>query len=106
MFRRSLLLGALVLTAPTLTAQAPKPAVMHERMVTVSGCLQRNGEWLLSGATLAGQKESATYKLEGIGEARLLVLAGKKVDATGAIVDGCARGRRDLLLRFITRPAH
>src|SRR5688572_1833986 len=87
MFRPNLLFAALVLATPTLTAQTTKPAIMHERMTTLSGCLQRNQDWVLTGATLTGQKEAATYKLEGIGEARLLVLAGKKVEATGAIVD-------------------
>ena len=41
----------------------------------------------MTGGTLTGQKEAATYRLDGIGEARLLVLVGKKVEATGAIVD-------------------
>jgi hypothetical protein len=87
MFRRSLFLMALVLATPTLSAQTTKPAIMQERMTTLTGCLQRNPDWVLTGATVAGQKETATYKLEGIGEARLLVLIDKKVDATGAIVD-------------------
>jgi hypothetical protein len=78
---------ALVLAAPAVAAQTTKPAIMHERMITVSGCLQQDPDWVLTGATLAGQKETATYRLDGIGEARLLVLAGKKVEATGAIVD-------------------
>jgi len=99
MFTRSLLFLALVLATPTLIAQTTKPApqpqraadryvpaIMHERMQTLSGCLQQNPEWRLTDATLAGQKEAATYKLDGIGEARLLVLAGKQVEATGAIV--------------------
>jgi hypothetical protein len=86
MFKRSLVVVTLVLAAQTLAAQAPTPAIMHERMLTLSGCLQRNPDWSLTDATLAGQKETATYKLEGIGEARLLVLVGKKVEATGAIV--------------------
>jgi hypothetical protein len=87
MFWRSLFFAALVLAAPTLTAQTAKPAIMHERMTTVSGCLQRHPDWVLTGATLAGQKEAVTYRLEGIGEARLLVLVDKRVEATGAILD-------------------
>ena len=87
MFRRSLFFAALVLAAPTLTAQTTKPAIMQERMTTLTGCLQRQPDWVLTDATFAGQKEAATYRLEGIGEARLLVLVDKKVEATGAIVD-------------------
>jgi hypothetical protein len=93
MFRRNLFFVAFVLATSALAAQttgpAPttKPAIMHERMLTLSGCLQRNPDWVLTGATLAGQKEAATYRLDGIGEARLLVLVDKKVEATGAIVD-------------------
>jgi hypothetical protein len=87
MFRRRLYIVAIVLAAPALTAQTNKPAIMHERMTTLSGCLQRQPDWVLTGATLAGQKEPATYRLEGIGEARLSVLVDKRVEATGAIVD-------------------
>ena len=87
MFRTRPCIVALVLAAPALAAQTMKPAIMHERMTTVSGCLQRQTDWVLTGATLAGQKEPATYRLAGIGEARLLVLVDKKVEATGALVD-------------------
>jgi len=87
MFRPILCFVALVLATATVTAQTTKPAIMHERMTTLAGCLERSPDWVLTGAVLTGQKEASTYKLEGIGEARLLVLVGKKVEATGAVVD-------------------
>ena len=115
MFRRKLLLVALVLATPALNAQTARPApqtrtpdrtvpaIMHERMITLSGCVQRSPDWVLAGAALTGQKETASYKIEGIGEARLLVLVGKKVDATGVILDAgkpAAAGAAQPLPRF------
>ena len=100
MFGRSLIGAALVLGATSLAAQtaaptkpqpAPEagrpavdlPAVMQERTTTISGCLQKNQDWVLTGATLANQKETATYKLEGIGDARLALFENKRIEATG-----------------------
>jgi hypothetical protein len=100
MFGRSLCSAALVLAATTLGAQtatpnkpqpAPDavraggdlPAIMQERTTTISGCLQKNQDWVLTGATLANQKETATYKLEGIGDARLALFENKRIEATG-----------------------
>jgi hypothetical protein len=56
---------------------------MQERTTTISGCLQKNQDWVLTGATLANQKETATYKLEGIGDARLALFENKRIEATG-----------------------
>jgi hypothetical protein len=61
------------------------PAIMQERTMTVTGCLQKNQGWVLTGATLAGQKDTATYKLEGIGDARLSLFDGKRIEVTGAM---------------------
>ena len=61
------------------------PAIMQERTMTVTGCLQKNQGWVLTGATLAGQKDTATYKLEGIGDARLALFEGKRIEVTGAM---------------------
>ena len=100
MFGRILCSAALVLVATTLGAQtttpsqskpAPDavraggdlPAIMQERTTTISGCLQKNQDWVLTGATLANQKEAATYKLEGIGDARLALFENKRIEATG-----------------------
>jgi hypothetical protein len=99
MFGRSLCSAALVLAATSLAAQTatPKatepppasraggdlPAIMQERTTTISGCLQKNQDWVLTGATLANQKEAATYKLEGIGDARLALFENKRIEATG-----------------------
>jgi len=100
MFGRSLCSAALVLVATSLAAQtatptpprpAPDagraagdlPAIMQERTTTISGCLQKNQDWVLTGATLANQKETATYKLEGIGDARLALFENKRIEATG-----------------------
>ena len=102
MFGRSLCSAALVLAATTVWAQnaAPNqskpapaadavraggdlPAIMQERTTTISGCLQKNQDWVLTGATLANQKETATYKLEGIGDARLALFENKRIEATG-----------------------
>jgi hypothetical protein len=61
------------------------PAVMHEKMVTVSGCLKNTPSWELTDATVADQKDKATYRLEGISAARLSLFIGKRVQATGAL---------------------
>ncbi len=106
MFRRSLSV-ALVLATTTLGAQttapnatqqpaapggAPRaaalryvPAILQERMITITGCLQNNEGWVLTGATLAGQQEAGTYKLLGIADARLALFEGKRIEATGAL---------------------
>ena len=60
---------------------------MQEKMVTVSGCLKGWPDWELTDATLAGQKDKTTYKLEGISGARLSLFVGKRVEATGAVKD-------------------
>jgi hypothetical protein len=101
MFGRSLCCTALVLAATSLAAQtgAPArpqatpsgaaagdryiPAIMQEKTTTIAGCLQKTQGWVLTGATLAGQKEPATYRLEGIGDARLALFENKRVEATG-----------------------
>lgn len=116
MIKQSLISAALALATATLAAQAPKttpaapkpaapgakpaapqpqntqdryvPAIMQEKMVTVAGCLKRNQDWELTDATIAGQKDKAAYKLEGIGDARLSLFAGKRVQATGALQNG------------------
>jgi hypothetical protein len=113
MIRGSLLGVALALAATTLAAQAPKPAaparkpatatskaaparpqktesryvpaIMQEKMITVDGCLKNGPDWQLTDATLAGQKEKTTVKLEGISSARLSLFVGKRVQATGAL---------------------
>jgi hypothetical protein len=79
-------------TPKTAAPQPPKaenryvPAIM-EKSVTVSGCLKGGSDWELTDATLAGQTGKATYKLEGIGEARLSLFVGKRIQATGALQD-------------------
>jgi hypothetical protein len=90
-----LVLVATSLAAQTATSNRPQsapdagraagdlPAIMQERTTTISGCLQKNQDWVLTGATLANQKETATYKLEGIGDARLALFENKRVEATG-----------------------
>jgi hypothetical protein len=90
-----LVLVATSLAAQTATPNRPQsapdagraagdlPAIMQERTTTISGCLQKNQDWVLTGATLANQKETATYKLEGIGDARLALFENKRVEATG-----------------------
>jgi len=103
MWRRSFCCAALVLAATTLGAQtaapgktsAPAtpgetagryvPAIMQERTTTVTGCLQKNDGWTLTAATLAGQKDTASYRLVGIGDARLALFEGKRIEATGAL---------------------
>jgi len=63
---------------------------MQERTTTVTGCLQKNQGWVLTGATLAGQKDTATYTLAGLGDARLALFEGKKVEVTGAMSSAAA----------------
>src|SRR4051812_31000444 len=70
---------------PRTTADRYVPAIMQERTTTVTGCLQKNQGWVLTGATLAGQKDTATYTLAGLGDARLALFEGKKVEVTGAM---------------------
>jgi hypothetical protein len=114
MMQRSLFGMALVLATATLAAQAPKPAparkpaaaapkappakpetdsryvpaIMQDKMITIDGCLKKGTDWQLTDATLAGQKDKTTYKLEGISAARLSLFVGKRVQATGALQDG------------------
>ena|SRR5437868_9622639 len=74
-------------TQPQKTENRYVPAVMQEKMVTVSGCLKRDPDWELTDATLGDQKDKATYKLEGISAARLSLFVGKRIQATGALQD-------------------
>ena len=70
------------------------PAVMQQRMTTLNGCLrQTNQEYSLTDAKVSQQGDVAqsgtapaatSYKLEGISPARLSMLVGKRVNATGA----------------------
>ena len=112
MIRQSLFGVALALAAATLAAQAPKPATaaakpkaaptatpqsekaqspyvpaIMQKTVTVAGCLKHDSDWELTDATVTGQKDKATYKLEGISSARLSLFVGKRIEATGAIQD-------------------
>ena len=113
MIRQSLFGVALALAAATLAAQAPKPATaaakpkaapttakpqseeaqspyvpaIMQKTVTVAGCLKHDPDWELTDATVTGQKDKATYKLEGISSARLSLFVGKRIEATGALQD-------------------
>jgi hypothetical protein len=114
MIKQSLISMALALAAATAAAQAPKPTTASpapttaapktstpqpqkgenlytpaivQKQVTVSGCLKHGSDWELTDATLAGQEQKSTYKLEGIGEARLSLFVGKRIQATGALQD-------------------
>jgi len=80
-------------SAPKTAAPQPQkaqnpyvPAIM-QKTVTVAGCLKRDKEWELTDATVTGQKNTATYKLEGISPARLTLFVGKRIEATGALQD-------------------
>src|SRR6266513_1364344 len=113
MIKQSLVGMALALATITLATQAPKPttvtakgtraapktatpqpqkaqnryvpAIMQQKLIKVAGCLKHDSDWELTDATLAGQQEKATYKLEGIGEARLPRFEATAVqEATGA----------------------
>lgn len=70
---------------PHATGDRYVPAIMQERTMTLTGCLQKNQGWVLTGATLAGQKDAASYKLEGVGDARLALFEGKRIEVTGAM---------------------
>ena len=111
MIKRSLFGVVLALATATLAAQAPKPATpaakpktapktaapqsekaqspyvpaIMQKTVTVTGCLKRDPDWELTDATVTGQKDKATYKLEGISSARLSLFVGKRIEANGAI---------------------
>ena len=113
MIRQSLFGVALALAAATLAAQAPKPATaaakpkaapttatpqsekaqspyvpaIMQKTATVAGCLKHDPDWELTDATVTGQKDKATYKLEGISSARLSLFVGKRIEATGALQD-------------------
>jgi len=114
MIKQSLFSVALALATATVTAQTPKPAtaaakpattsakgsagpqggenryvpaIMQPKLVTVTGCLKRGSDWELTDATLAGQQNKATYKLEGISGARLSLFVGRRIEATGALQD-------------------
>ena len=125
MIRQSLFGVALALAAATLAAQAPKPATaaakpkaaptatpqsekaqspyvpaIMQKTVTVAGCLKHDPDWELTDATVTGQKDKATYKLEGISSARLSLFVGKRIEATGAIQDDGKRVTGKNLERF------
>jgi len=140
MIKQSLFSVALVVATATLAAQAPKPktaatkptapaakpaqaqpanggyvpAVMQQRMTTLTGCLQHTEDYTLTNAAVAQQGDApaggatapkaaaqpaaaaapaeaaapaAAYKLEGISPARLSLLVGKRVQVTGAFQD-------------------
>ena len=63
------------------------PAIMQEKMITLAGCLKLDPDWELTDATVAGEKDKATYKLEGISAARLSLFVGKRIQATGVFQD-------------------
>jgi len=112
MIKQSLFGVALALATATLAAQAPKPTTaappkpapktatppsgkgqnpyvpaIMQKTVTVAGCLKHDPDWELTDATVTGQKDKATYKLEGISSARLALFLGKRIEATGALQD-------------------
>jgi hypothetical protein len=100
--------------APQARSSTPYvPAVMQQRMATLSGCLQRQKQdWVLSdvkvsqqgdvaqGTQGAGATAPATYKLEGLSAARLSVLVGKRVDVTGAFQGETKQAATAALPRF------
>jgi hypothetical protein len=127
MIKQSLFGMALALATASLAAQAPKPTTappkpttaapktatpqpqkdenryvpaIEQKLVTVSGCLKRGSDWELTDATIAGQQEKKTYKLEGIGDARLSLFVGQRVQATGALQDGGKSTTGKTLPRF------
>jgi hypothetical protein len=139
MIKQSLFSVALAMATATLAAQAPKPktattkptapaakpaqaqpatggyvpAIMQQRMTTLTGCLQHTQDYTLTNATVAQQGDvargggaapaapaaatpaatapaapaAAAYKLEGISPARLSLLIGKRVQVIGAFQD-------------------
>jgi hypothetical protein len=72
------------------------PAIMQPKLLTVSGCLKRDSDWELTDATLAGQQNKTTYKLEGISGARLSLFVGKRIEATGALQGEARTGGKNL----------
>ena len=114
MIKQSLFGVALALATAALAAQAPKPTTaatqskpapktatpqpekaqspyvpaIMQKTVTVVGCLKHDPDWELTDATVTGEKDKATYKLEGISPARLSLFVGKRIEATGALQDG------------------
>jgi hypothetical protein len=113
MIKESLFALALALGTATLSAQTPKPTTssakpatpapktatqqsektqryvpaVTQQKVTVTGCLKHDSDWKLTDASLAGKQEKTTYKLEGIGDARLSLFVGKRIQAAGALQD-------------------
>jgi hypothetical protein len=69
---------------PTKTQNRYVPAIMQDKMI-IAGCLKRGSDWELTDATITGQKDKATYRLEGISAARLSLFVGKRVEVTGAL---------------------
>jgi hypothetical protein len=155
MIKQSLLCVALAAATATLGAQAPKPkttatkptapaakpaqpqpaaggyvpAIMQQRMTTLTGCLQHAQDYTLTNATVSQQGDVAggataaapaaaapaagapavaapaasaatAYKLEGISGARLSLLVGKRVQVTGAFQDQGKTGTAKTLPRF------
>jgi hypothetical protein len=87
-------------TQPEKTENRYVPAIMQDKMVTVAGCLKRDPDWQLADATVTGQTEKATYKLEGLSAARLSLFVGKRVEATGAFQDESKTANGKTLRRF------
>jgi hypothetical protein len=101
---------ALVLSASSLAAQTPTqkpapvkpaapaqtspyvPAIMQQRLVTLVGCLQQKGTYILVDAAVAPPSEkekpapapAPSYQIEGLSGARLSLLVGKRVTINGA----------------------
>jgi hypothetical protein len=129
MIQNNLFIVALVLASTILNAQAPKPApsahkpttpttkpaapsqappasdryvpaIMQQRMTTLTGCLQYSQDYTLTNATVSKQGDVAlaaggapkSFRLEGISPARLSVLVGKRVEVTGAFQDDARPG--------------
>jgi hypothetical protein len=127
MIKQTLFGMALALATASLAAQAPKPTTappkpttaapktatkepqedqnryvpaIEQKPVTVSGCLKRDSDWQLTDATIAGQPEKSTYKLEGIADARLSLFVGQRIQATGALQGGGKAATGKSLPRF------
>jgi hypothetical protein len=118
MFDRTLTAVALVLCAVSVAAQAPaekpapvkpapspqtlpySPAILQPRQVTLTGCLQQKGTYILVDAAVAPAtaKEKPTpapassYQIEGLSGARLSMLVGKRVTINGAYQEA-SRGK-------------
>jgi hypothetical protein len=84
---------------PTKTQSVYVPAIMQDKM-TIAGCLKHGSDWELTDATIAGQKDKATYKLEGISAARLSLFVGKRIEVTGALQDKSKPATGKTLPRF------